>query len=92
MSDNINHFKVLQIPENSSSEDIKKAYLNLAKQYHPDTNKESYATERFRLISASYEILKDESKRAAYLIDRRGDADYDAWNAKTKKYHSQRRL
>eukprot|EP00596_Hydrurales_sp_CCMP1899_P005993 CAMPEP_0119043816 /NCGR_PEP_ID=MMETSP1177-20130426/26133_1 /TAXON_ID=2985 /ORGANISM="Ochromonas sp, Strain CCMP1899" /LENGTH=208 /DNA_ID=CAMNT_0007012771 /DNA_START=108 /DNA_END=734 /DNA_ORIENTATION=+ len=69
----MDHFKVLEIDEKSSSEDIKKAYRRLAKLYHPDADKETASVDRFRLISASYEILKDERSREDYLSLKNGN-------------------
>ena len=51
---------------------LKKAYRRLAKQYHPDANKEQGAEARFIEINEAYEVLSDQQKRAAY--DRYGHA------------------
>lgn len=40
-------YQVLGIPENSSVDDAKKAYRKLAKEYHPDVNKDAGAEEKF---------------------------------------------
>src|SRR5690606_18720976 len=53
--------------ENASSEDIKKAYRRLAKQYHPDANRnDPQAAERFKEIGEAYSVLSDEQKRKQY--------------------------
>jgi molecular chaperone DnaJ len=58
------YYKVLGVAENAAQKDIAKAYRKLAKQYHPDANPGS--EERFKEISAAYEVLGEESKRKEY--------------------------
>lgn len=65
-------YETLGISQNASADEIKKAYRKLARQYHPDINKEVGAEEKFKEINAAYEILSDEKKRAQY--DRYGDS------------------
>lgn len=65
-------YDTLGVSKNASADDIKKAYRRLARQYHPDINKESGAEEKFKEINAAYEILSDEKKKAQY--DRYGDS------------------
>ncbi len=52
-----NYFAVLQIPENSSHDDIQKAYRRLAKLYHPDVSTATDAHEKFCEITEAYEFL-----------------------------------
>ncbi|RCH94139.1 hypothetical protein CU098_004792 [Rhizopus stolonifer] len=59
-------YKTLGVPKTASQNDIKKAYYKLAKQYHPDTNKDKDAREKFVQIQEAYEILSDEQKRKQY--------------------------
>ncbi|KAI8581465.1 hypothetical protein K450DRAFT_231441 [Umbelopsis ramanniana AG] len=59
-------YEVLGISKTASQGDIKKAYYQLAKKYHPDTNKDKDAREKFVEIQGAYEILSDESKKAQY--------------------------
>ncbi|TKX33903.1 DnaJ C-terminal domain-containing protein [Campylobacter taeniopygiae] len=65
-------YETLGVSKNASSDEIKKAYRRLARQYHPDINKEKGAEEKFKEINAAYEILSDEKKRAQY--DQYGDS------------------
>ncbi|EAL5903088.1 J domain-containing protein [Campylobacter lari] len=65
-------YEILGVSQNASADEIKKAYRKLARQYHPDINKEAGAEEKFKEINAAYEILSDEKKRAQY--DRYGDS------------------
>lgn len=69
---NRDYYEILGIDKNASTEDIKKAYRRLARQYHPDVNKESGAAEKFKEINEAHQILSDQQKRAAY--DRFGKA------------------
>jgi len=60
------YYKTLGVEKKASQEDIKKAYRKLARQYHPDTNKEAGAEERFKAISEAYDTLGDPDKRKKY--------------------------
>jgi len=68
------YYKILGVKKGDSAGDIKKAYYQLAKKYHPDTNKEKGAAEKFQEIQEAYEVLADDQKRAAY--DQFGTADF----------------
>ncbi|EAH5615576.1 J domain-containing protein [Campylobacter coli] len=65
-------YETLGVSKNASADEIKKAYRRLARQYHPDINKEKGAEKKFKEINAAYEILSDEKKRAQY--DQYGDS------------------
>lgn len=65
-------YQTLGVDKNASNEEIKKAYRRLARQYHPDINKEKGSEEKFKEINAAYEILSDEQKRKQY--DTYGDS------------------
>ncbi|CAI2179142.1 339_t:CDS:2 [Funneliformis geosporum] len=59
-------YELLDIDKKASQAEIKKAYYGLAKKYHPDTNKDPKAKEKFVQIQEAYDILSDEEKRAQY--------------------------
>lgn len=60
-------YDVLGVPKSASPADIKKAYRQLAKKYHPDRNKDdAKAKERFAEINTAYEIVGDEKKKAQF--------------------------
>ncbi|KAG0649479.1 hypothetical protein D0Z07_4507 [Hyphodiscus hymeniophilus] len=64
-----------QIPINASAAEIKKAYYGLAKKFHPDTNKDSTAKDKFAEAQSAYELLTDPQKKAAW--DQFGSAAFD---------------
>lgn len=68
-------YKVLGVASGASAAEIKKAYYGLAKKYHPDTNKEDKAKERFGDAQSAYELLSDDKKKAAW--DQYGAAAFD---------------
>lgn len=59
-------YDVLGLSRSASKDEIKKAYRKLARQYHPDVNKENGAEEKFKEVQRAYEVLSDESRRNAY--------------------------
>lgn len=76
---NKNYYEELGVDKNASADDIKKAYRKLAKQYHPDLNKDNpEAAEKFKSINEAYEVLSDETKRKNY--DTYGSADGPSFN------------
>lgn len=61
-----NPYDVLGVPKGASEADIKKAFRKLAKAYHPDSNKDPKAKERFAEANTAYEILGDKDKRGQF--------------------------
>jgi len=69
------YYELLGIPRDATNEQIKKAYRQLALLYHPDRNAGSKeAEEKFKEVTAAYEVLRDPEKRARY--DRYGEAAF----------------
>ena len=61
------YYKTLGVAKNATSDELKKAYRDLAKKYHPDKNQGDKEAERkFKEINEAYDILKDDQKRSAY--------------------------
>ncbi|CAL0333133.1 unnamed protein product [Lupinus luteus] len=60
------YYSVLGVSKNASKSEIKSAYRKLARNYHPDVNKEPGAEQKFKDISNAYEVLSDDEKRSIY--------------------------
>lgn len=61
-----NYYQILNISQNATQEEIKKAFRTLAKQYHPDVNPSPDANEVMQQITEAYEVLSDIEKRKQY--------------------------
>ncbi len=76
MAEKRDYYEVLGVSKGTSTDDIKKAYRKLAKQYHPDVNpgdKDSEA--KFKEVNEAYSVLSDDQKRSNY--DRFGHSAFD---------------
>jgi DnaJ-class molecular chaperone len=60
------YYQTLGVSRTASEKEIKSAYRRLARQYHPDVNKDPKATDRFKVINEAYEVLSDPKKRSKY--------------------------
>ena len=80
MAEKRDYYEVLGVPKDADDAAIKKAYRQLAKKYHPDSNPgNKEAEEKFKEAGEAYAVLSDKDKRAAY--DRYGHAAFDANSA-----------
>ena len=62
-----NYYEVLGVSETAAQKDITRAYRKLAREFHPDANPgNAAAEEKFKEISAAYDVVGDETKRAEY--------------------------
>jgi molecular chaperone DnaJ len=60
------YYEILGVGRNASVDEIKAAFRRLARQHHPDVNKEDGAEEKFKEINEAYGVLSDRDKRARY--------------------------
>ncbi|MFQ5612979.1 MAG: DnaJ domain-containing protein [Anaerolineae bacterium] len=60
------YYSILQINQTATKEEIKQAYRNLARRFHPDTSSDPQAADRFRDIQEAYELLSDPKQREGY--------------------------
>lgn len=66
MASSKNYYDVLGVSKNATDAEIKSAFRKMAKQYHPDINKELGAEEKFKEIGEAYAVLSDAEKRRQY--------------------------
>ncbi len=62
----VDHYEIMGVDRSATKVDLKKAYRNLVKRYHPDLNPEAGAKEKIRLINEAYEVLSESYSRSAY--------------------------
>jgi molecular chaperone DnaJ len=68
------YYETLGVSREAAAEEIKKAYRNLARRYHPDVNQDDpKAAEKFKEIKEAFDVLSDQDRRARY--DRFGHVD-----------------
>jgi len=71
MNKTMDYYEILGVDKNATKDDLKKAFRQKARQYHPDVNKAPDAAEKFKEIGKAYETLSDDNKRQIY--DRYGE-------------------
>lgn len=79
------HYKVLGVTEKMGEKDIKKAYYKLAHKYHPDKAGES-GTEKFKEISAAWEVIGDADSRKKYDEAKRVKSETDRYQSSASGY------
>lgn len=78
------YYDILGVSKNCTTKEVKAAYFKLSKRYHPDRNDGSVeAADKFRDISAAYEVLKNTKLRREY--DRDGPVDYQRPTVKQER-------
>ena len=66
----INHYQTLGIAEDASQSQVKHAYRQLAKQFHPDSQNQDATNEKIASVNAAYEVLGDVKARRKYDVER----------------------
>ena len=65
-ADRRDFYEILDVPRTATQDEIQKAYRKLARQHHPDVNKDPGAEDRFKEISEAYDVLSDPQTRHRY--------------------------
>jgi molecular chaperone DnaJ len=83
---NYNFYEVLGVEKNCSNEEIRAAYIKLAKQYHPDINKDPGSDDKFKTITLAYEALSNQRNRDLYDAYMYNDPYSQEWKYKEEQY------
>jgi curved DNA-binding protein len=85
----MDHYQLLEVPITASDVELKRAYLKLAKSYHPDIY-EGVNKEHFKKVLEAYNILKNPAKRADYdkhsrIKSMKNSRDYQAYEQRMRQ-------
>ncbi len=83
------HYEILGVGRNATSDEIKSAYRKLSKQFHPDVNKEPDAEDKFKKINEAYSVLSDPDLKSRYDQPPQHHNPFDSWNVvKTQSFNT----
>jgi len=83
----MNYYNLLELPFDATQEEIRKAYFDLAKRFHPDINAADENKEKFIKIQRAYEVLSDSDKRNEYNLIFKDEKNKEA-NVQINAYYS----
>jgi DnaJ-class molecular chaperone len=86
---NYNFYEVLGVERSCTNEQIRTAYIKLAKQYHPDVNNDLGSDEKFKSITLAYEALSNERNRDLYDAYMDSDPYSQEWKYKEEHYRDE---
>ena len=86
------YYDILEVSENASSSEIKRAYRRLARKYHPDSGDPSASESIFQEVTEAYTVLSDKEKRAEYDEEREPkEKSFDSRGSTEPKVNSQQK-
>lgn len=85
----LNFYEILGLDKSCTNEEIRTAYLKLAKLYHPDINKDPGADDKFKMIITAYEGLSTPKNRELYDAFIKNDPYYQEWKYKEEMYREE---
>lgn len=86
MADNFGYYNILGVNQDASSQEIKDAYRELAKKYHPDISNDPDCVRKFREVNEAYQFLKDQKQRTIY------NTQYTSWGKFSRDENYRTRL
>lgn len=83
----VNHYQVLGVKANASETEIRQAYRELSKQYHPDTTRFPLpiAQKKFLEVKTAYEVLSNPEQRSSYDLQRRYAQNLQRYLARSQR-------